>query len=233
MATSAVVAQGAPPQQVVLPAVVSEPILDSWKEIASFFGRTTRTVQRWEMAENLPVHRHVHEKCGSVYALESELIAWRDARCIHPDEGHIQERTSGRRQRLAVLPFVNLSPGTALRHFEDGLTYEIIAQLARLDPSQLGVVARTSVMRYKKSRHTLAQIGRYLKVDYILEGSVGLAARQVRVAAQLINVRDQTHLFGENCATPWAERVRIQMAFAERIVRMVCEHLLMLRPNLQ
>lgn len=232
MATSLVVAESAPVQQVISPAVVSERLLDSWKEIASFFGRTTRTVQRWEMAENLPVHRHVHEKSGSVYALESELIAWRDARCRHSGEGHIQERAPNR-QRLAVLPFANLSLGPTLRHFEDGVTSEIIAQLAGLDPARLGVVARTSVMRYKKSRHTIAQIGRHLKVGYVLEGSVGLAGRQVRIAAQLISVRDQTHLFGENCATPWTGRASIQVAFAERIARMVCKYLLMSRPNLE
>ena len=233
MATSLVVPESAPALQVTSPAVVSERLLDSWKEIASFFGRTTRTVQRWEMAEDLPVHRHVHEKSGSVYALESELIAWRDTRCRHSGEGHVQERAPHRRQRLAVLPLANLSPGPTLRHFEDGVTNEIIAQLAGLDPARLGVVARTSVMRYKKSRHTIAQIGRHLKVDYVLEGSVGLAARQVRIAAQLINVRDQTHLFGENCATPWTGRANIQVAFAERIARMVCEYLLKPRPNLE
>jgi TolB-like protein/Tfp pilus assembly protein PilF len=50
--------------------------LESWKEIASYLKRDVRTVQRWEKKEGLPVHRHVHEKLGSVYAYKSELDAW-------------------------------------------------------------------------------------------------------------------------------------------------------------
>lgn len=54
--------------------------LDSWKEIASYLKRDVRTVQRWEAFESLPVHRHQHKKRGSVYALQSELDAWRESR---------------------------------------------------------------------------------------------------------------------------------------------------------
>lgn len=50
--------------------------LESWGEIASYFGRTVRTVQRWEKQEGLPVHRHVHEKLSTVWVLRSELDAW-------------------------------------------------------------------------------------------------------------------------------------------------------------
>src|SRR5437868_2225908 len=50
--------------------------LDSWKEIAAFMNRDVRTVQRWEKSEGLPVHRHLHEKAGSVYAYRAELQAW-------------------------------------------------------------------------------------------------------------------------------------------------------------
>jgi hypothetical protein len=54
--------------------------LESWKEIASFFGKGVSTVQRWEKEEGLPVHRHRHAKFGSVYAYRSELGAWRAGR---------------------------------------------------------------------------------------------------------------------------------------------------------
>jgi phosphoserine phosphatase RsbU/P len=50
--------------------------LDSWKQIASHFGREIRTVQRWEKSEGLPVHRHFHDKAGSVYAFPYEVDAW-------------------------------------------------------------------------------------------------------------------------------------------------------------
>jgi TolB-like protein len=223
MPTSLAVARSGS-QPPVSPSIVPER-LDSWKEIAVFFARTIRTVQRWERTEKLPVHRHIHGKLGSVYAFGSELLAWRHARSRQHAEGSLDKKRSTR-LRLAVLPFANLSTHPKLRHFEDGLTYEIIAQFARLDPARLGVIARTSVMPYKKSACNIAQIGWSLNVDYILEGSVRLAPRQIRIAAQLIDVRDQTHLFADTCARRWTEGVSIQVAFAERIARLVCEHLL-------
>jgi serine/threonine-protein kinase len=58
--------------------------LDSWKEIAVYLGRSVRTVRRWEESEGLPVHRHLHEKAGSVYAFRPELDAWRLRRRIEP-----------------------------------------------------------------------------------------------------------------------------------------------------
>ena len=56
--------------------------LDSWKEIASFLGRTVRTVQRWEREEHLPVHRHVHQHGASVYAYSADLEAWRSVQSV-------------------------------------------------------------------------------------------------------------------------------------------------------
>jgi len=60
--------------------------LDSWKEIAAYLGRDVTTVQRWEKSEGMPVHRHVHDKRSSVYALSSELDAWRQGRKPRLDE---------------------------------------------------------------------------------------------------------------------------------------------------
>ena len=50
--------------------------LDSWKEIAAYLERDVTTVQRWEKREGMPVHRHLHDKAGSVYASRAELDAW-------------------------------------------------------------------------------------------------------------------------------------------------------------
>src|SRR5260370_39497197 len=111
-------------------------------------------------------------------------------------------------------------------HVQDCLVHELIVQLARFDPARLGVIARTTVMPIKKSRCTVAQIRRSLKVDYVLEGSMRLAARKMRIASQLIDVKDQTQLFADTCMRQRADEVYIQVAFAERIARMVCGHLL-------
>src|SRR5246127_2442957 len=62
---------GTPPS--VKPA---EDRLDSWKEIAAYFNRDVTTVQRWEKREGMPVHRHLHDRMGSVYASRSELSVW-------------------------------------------------------------------------------------------------------------------------------------------------------------
>jgi TolB-like protein/Tfp pilus assembly protein PilF/predicted DNA-binding transcriptional regulator AlpA len=59
--------------------------LDSWKEIASYLGRSVSTVQRWEHEEGLPVHRHVHGKLGSVYASKAEIDAWWETRRLALD----------------------------------------------------------------------------------------------------------------------------------------------------
>src|SRR3954470_21465886 len=58
--------------------------LDSWKEIAVYLGRDVRTVQRWEKKEGLPVHRHLHEKLGTVYAYKSEIDTWWNAEANIP-----------------------------------------------------------------------------------------------------------------------------------------------------
>jgi pentatricopeptide repeat protein len=64
----------------------SEDRLDSWKAIAAYLGRDVTTVQRWEKRETMPVHRHVHDKRGSVYALAPELDAWLESRRRHLGE---------------------------------------------------------------------------------------------------------------------------------------------------
>jgi hypothetical protein len=76
-------------------------LMDSWKAIAQYFGRDVRTVQRWEKTENLPVHRHIHEKNGSVYAFKSELENWRKSRSIIPARETARASTSNVASRPA------------------------------------------------------------------------------------------------------------------------------------
>jgi len=101
----------------------------------------------------------------------------------------------GGRTMLAVLPFENLTGDPNQDYFSDGLTEEMITQLGRLDPRQLGVIARTSAMSYKHSTKAVDQIGRELGVNYILEGSARREGGRLRVTAQLIQVRDQSHVW--------------------------------------
>jgi TolB-like protein/DNA-binding winged helix-turn-helix (wHTH) protein len=96
---------------------------------------------------------------------------------------------------MAVLPFVNLSGDPQQEYYSDGMTEELITVLGGINPRQLGVIARTSVMVYKGSSKSVAQIGKELGVDYVLEGSVERAAHRIRITAQLIQASDQTHLW--------------------------------------
>jgi TolB-like protein/DNA-binding winged helix-turn-helix (wHTH) protein len=99
---------------------------------------------------------------------------------------------------LAVLPFENYGPDAERDYLADGLTEEMITQLGSLNPRKLGVIARTSAMKYKRARVGIDQIGRELDVDYVLEGSIRTEGDRVRVAAQLIRVKDQTHLWARS-----------------------------------
>jgi TolB-like protein/DNA-binding winged helix-turn-helix (wHTH) protein/tetratricopeptide (TPR) repeat protein len=106
--------------------------------------------------------------------------------------------TSSARTMIAVLPFENLTGDSSQEYFSDGMTEEMIAELTGLDPQRFGVIARTSVMHYKANHLPLAQIARELGVQYVVEGSVRRDPERVRVTAQLIQVKDQTHLWSRN-----------------------------------
>jgi TolB-like protein/Tfp pilus assembly protein PilF len=103
--------------------------------------------------------------------------------------------TDGGRVMLAVLPFASLGDERSGEVFRNGLTEDIITQLARLDPRGLGVIARTSAMRFKSADRDIAEIAEALGVRYVLEGSARRAGRRVRITAQLIDARDQTHVW--------------------------------------
>ncbi len=120
---------------------------------------------------------------------------------------------------LAVLPFDNLSGDPEQEYFSDGLTEEMIAQLGRLQPQRLGVIARTSAMLYKDSEKPIDQIGRELGVGYILEGSVRREAVRVRITTQLILVSDQTQLWAESYEQELASVFAIQSDVAGRVAR--------------
>src|SRR5258707_8211199 len=99
---------------------------------------------------------------------------------------------------LAVVPFQNLTGDPKQEYLADGLTEEMIAQLSRLHPEQLGVIARTSVMGYKHGDQRLDQIGRDLAVQYVLENSLRRSGNHLRVTVQLLQVKDQSHLWAQD-----------------------------------
>lgn len=100
-----------------------------------------------------------------------------------------------RQTSIAVLPFENLSPEPENQYFTDGVTEEITAKLARI--GRLKVVARAATARYRGARKDPREIGRELGVDYLLDGSVRKAGERVRIAVQLVGVRDGFQLWSE------------------------------------
>src|SRR5438067_632142 len=117
---------------------------------------------------------------------------------------------------VAVLPFENLSPDPENAFFADGVQDEILNDLAKI--ADLKVISRTSVMQYKSgAKRNLRQIGNELGVAHVVEGSVQRAANRVRVSAQLIDARTDTHLWGESYDRPLGDVFAIQSEIAKAI----------------
>jgi TolB-like protein/DNA-binding winged helix-turn-helix (wHTH) protein len=118
---------------------------------------------------------------------------------------------------LAVLPFQNLTGDPDKEYLADGLTEETISLLGRLNPEQLGVIARTSVMGYKHKDERLDQIGRDLSVQFVLENSFRESGDHIRLTAQLIQVKDQTHLWSQDFDYPVKDILNIEDDVAKAI----------------
>jgi TolB-like protein len=127
---------------------------------------------------------------------------------------------------LAVLPFANLSGDPEQEYFSDGMTEEMITRLGRLRPDRLGVIARTSAMRYKNTDKLIDQIGRELGVDHVIEGGVRRAGGSVRINAQLIQVRDQTQLWGDSYTRDLSDVFAVQAEVAEAVAQALALELL-------
>ena len=127
---------------------------------------------------------------------------------------------------LAVLPFLDLSGDRRQDFASEAMTEEMITHLGRLTPQSLGVIARTSVMKYRNSTADVKTIGHDLGVDYVLEGSVRGGAGQLDVTAQLIQVKDQTHLWAETYERRVTDLFTIERDIARRIAQSLALQLL-------
>ena len=117
---------------------------------------------------------------------------------------------------IAVLPFENLSRDPDNAFFTDGVQDEILTDLAKI--AELKVISRTSVMQYKSGiARNLREIGQQLGVAHLLEGSVQRAANRVRVNAQLIDARNDAHLWAQTYDRDLADVFAIQSEIAKAI----------------
>ena len=115
---------------------------------------------------------------------------------------------SGHKPSIAVLPFANMSADKENEYFGDGLAEEVINALAQVPGLQ--VAGRTSSFLFRGKDIELAEVGRRLNVEHLLEGSVRRAGNRVRVTAQLIKVADGFHLWSERYDREWTDIFAIQ-----------------------
>ena len=116
---------------------------------------------------------------------------------------------------IAVLPFENLSRDPDNAYFADGIQDEILTRLSKI--ADLKVISRTSTQHYKSAPENLPEIAKQLGVAHILEGSVQRAGNRVRVTAQLIDGRTDTHLWAEGYDRDLADVFAIQSEIAMKI----------------
>jgi len=193
--------------------------LESAPETTLEKDRRQRDQNAVEMSENTPrVQRQESPRrwkaalviaSGVILVGVVGFISWR----------HSLSTPLPRRIRLAVLPFANLTGDPNKEYLADGLTEETISQLGRLNPEQLGVIARTSVMGYKHKDERLDQIGRDLSVQYVLENSLRESGDHLRLTSQLIPVKDQTHLWSQDYDYPLNDILNVEDEVAKAVAR--------------
>jgi TolB-like protein len=156
----------------------------------------------------------------AVYSVEGSAGA--------PSRTSMRESTLGWIRSLAVLPLENLSGDPEQEYFADGMTEALIGDLAKI--GSLSVISRTSVMRYKNSDKSLPEIAQELNVAGVVEGTVMRAGDRVRITAQLIDARNDRHLWSDrydrelsdvlalqsDVARAVAEQVRLELSPEER-----------------
>lgn len=180
---------------------------------------SSRFVSESALTRNVAeLRRYLSDKAGQPQFIET--IPKRGYRLIAEVEtlpGDPAKSLTAAKPMIAVLPFENLGADPDQEYFSDGLTEEIITQLGSVQPDQLGVIARTSIMRYKHTTKSLEEIAAELRVQYFLEGSVRREASRVRIAAQLIQAADQTHLWADSYDDDLSQILAVQSKVAQDI----------------
>ena len=123
------------------------------------------------------------------------------------------------KQRVAVMPLVNMISDASEEYFADGMTEELISAISKV--RELDVISRTSVMQYKNTTKKVAEIGRDLNVGTLLEGSVRKAGNRVRIAVQLIDVNNDRHIWAENYDRTLEDVFSIQSEIAQSVASML------------
>ena len=130
-----------------------------------------------------------------------------------------EQKLKAPRERLAVLPFVSMSPDPNDEFFADGLTEELIGKISQI--KGLEVIARTSVMSFKKKDKMVSEIAKQLDVGTVVEGSVRKAGNRIRVTVQVIDASTEGHLFSNNYDSNLDDIFAVQSDIAEKVAESI------------
>ena len=165
-----------------------------------------------DLRGKVPLLEHILPSLASkivviaVLLATASLIAWKIHSWNPPPPGI---------RSLAVLPLESLSSDASQDYFADGMTDELISDLAQI--SALRVISRTSVMAYKRARKPLPEIARELNVDAVVEGTVLRSGDRVRITAQLIEASTDKHLWSESYEGDVRDTLSLQNEVAREI----------------
>jgi TolB-like protein/Tfp pilus assembly protein PilF len=148
---------------------------------------------------------------------------------VIPSRDELKGKTKPPANRLAVLPFVNLSGDPENEYFSDGITEELLNSLTKVEGLQ--VTSRTSAFAFKGKLDDIREIGVKLNVDKILEGSVRKASNRVRITAQLINAADGYNVWSENYDRDLTDIFQVQDEISNIIANRLRENLSLASKN--
>jgi len=163
--------------------------LDSWKEIATYLRREVRTVQLWEKKEGLPVHRHFHQRLGSVFALRSEIENWK--RQVSRVSGEPETTTAVEAVRpesritIYVLPLMNVTVTSDRRQLCDAIVSRTITALEQSNPGQLCVVSPKVSPQPQANERPAKMLGD-VPIDYVLRWSIQDEGDGLRLSVALL-----------------------------------------------
>jgi len=201
--------------------------LDSWKEIAVYFGREVRTVQLWEKREGLPIHRHFHKQLGSIFAFRSELGAWRSqasagSREPQAEAAAVPFKTPKPIQGHKVLRVQPLHKKNISQHqsFCDAIVAKTVLALEQINPGKLIIDPPQPALRVD-SQNRPQCISEGSASDYVLNWDVQDYGGSLRLSAELMS--------SENEAVVWFHVFRCQLSdldemcdyWADQIVKCV------------
>ncbi len=175
--------------------------------------------------EGIYVSKQVYDQVRNKLGLRFVSLGSRELKNVHrPIEVYGVELSGDKDEaadvaedgsRVAVLPFANISPDPKDEYFADGMTEELISTISNI--SELSVISRTSVMGYKGTTKKVREIGRELEVGSVLEGSVRKAGNRMRITVQLINVRNDRHLWAQSYDRDFDDVFAVQSDIAKRV----------------